>query len=82
MPITAGAIRKLRSDKRRDAVNLKIKRALREAVLVMRRKPTEKSLRAVFTAADRAVKKRVIHDNKAARLKSRLAALVNKRKSS
>lgn len=83
MPITAGAIRKQRADKRKAIVNLKIKRSLREAVSVMRKKPNEKNLKEVYTLADRAAKKHVIHKNKAGRIKSRLSGLiVNKKKSS
>ena len=82
MPITVGAIRKLRADKKKSAVNLKVKRSLKEAVLEMRKKPSEKKLRQVFVSVDRAVKRKTIHANKGARLKSRLARLVNKRRGS
>jgi small subunit ribosomal protein S20 len=79
MPITVGAIRKLRADKLKAVINLKVKKALKEAVSLMRKKPTEKNLKDLFMRADRAVKGRVIHKNKAARLKSRLSALVKKK---
>lgn len=82
MPQTTGAIRKLRADKKKSAINLKIKKALKEAVLLMRKKPTEKNLKQLFIRVDRAVKKNVIHDNKASRLKSRLSLLVNKKRGS
>ena len=82
MPITSGAIRKVRADQKKAAVNLKIKRSLREAVSVMRKKPSEKQLRSVYLMADRAAKKKVIHSNKAARIKSRLSRLVVKKKKS
>jgi small subunit ribosomal protein S20 len=79
MPITVGAIRKLRADKRKAVINLQVKKSLKEAVSRMRKKQTEKNLRDLFMKADRAVKSRVIHKNKAARLKSRLSALVKKK---
>lgn len=82
MPQTAGAIRKLRADRKKTAVNLQIRKALREAVAVMRKKPTEKNLKSVFKVADRAAKKGVVHSNKAARLKSRLARKLSKKRSS
>jgi small subunit ribosomal protein S20 len=82
MPQTTGAIRKLRADKKKSAINLKIKKTLKEAVLLMRKKPTEKNLKQLFVRVDRAVKKNVIHDNKASRLKSRLSLLVNKKRGS
>jgi small subunit ribosomal protein S20 len=78
MPITVGAIRKLKADKRKTVINLKVKKSLKEVVSRMRKKPTEKNLKDLFVWADRAVKRRVIHKNKAARLKSRLSALVKK----
>lgn len=44
----------------------------------MRKKPTVKTLESLFSALDKAVKGRVIHKNKAARLKSRLSKLMKK----
>ncbi len=79
MPVTVGALRKLRADKQKAAVNVRIRAALREAVSGMRRKPTEKKISELFSRLDRAVKGKVIHKNKAARLKSRLVALVKKK---
>ncbi|KKU63900.1 MAG: 30S ribosomal protein S20 [Candidatus Amesbacteria bacterium GW2011_GWA1_47_16] len=80
MPITAGAIRKLRADVRKNKVNISIRQTLREAVSQMRKKPTNSALKKVFATADRAAKSRVIHRNKASRLKSRLSKLVRKAK--
>jgi small subunit ribosomal protein S20 len=79
MPVTVGALRKLRADKRKAAVNVRTRIALREAVSGMRKKPTEKKISELFSKLDRAVKGKVIHKNKAARLKSRLVALVKKK---
>jgi len=76
MPATVGAIRKLRADKRKAAVNLKTKTSYKAAVSKVRRKATVKNLREVFSKLDRAVKAGVIARNKAARLKSRLAKRV------
>jgi hypothetical protein len=56
MPVTVGALRKLRADKRKAAVNVKIRAALREAVSGMRRKPTEKKISELFSKLDRAQK--------------------------
>ena len=79
MPVTVGALRKLRADQRKAAINLRVRKALKEAVSVMRKKPTEKNLKDLSSKADKAVKSKVIHKNKAARLKSRLSALVKKK---
>jgi small subunit ribosomal protein S20 len=79
MPITVGAIRKLKADKKKAASNAAVRRALKDAVAQMRKKPTAVGLKLVYTKADTAAKKGVIHKNKAARLKSRLAVLVKKK---
>lgn len=76
MPITKGAIRKQKADRVKARSNNKTKLTYRDAVSVMRRKPSEAQLKKVFSTLDRAAKKSVIHKNKAARLKSRLAALL------
>lgn len=78
MPITVGAIRKLRADKRKHSVNLKAKQQFKEAVSVMRKKPTAKNLQAVFSHLDRAAKVNLVHANTASRLKSRLSKLLVK----
>jgi small subunit ribosomal protein S20 len=81
MPITVGAIRKLRADAKKKQENSKVKRAYKDVVAEMRRKPSEKVLAEVFSRLDRAAKRGVIHANKASRLKSRLAVLVKKKTS-
>lgn len=76
MPITKGAIRKQRADRFKAKSNNKTKITYREAVSGMRRKPTPAQLQEVYSTLDRASKKKTIHKNKAARLKSRLAKLL------
>lgn len=79
MPITKGAIRKLRADKSKTRINAVVKRVFREAVSKMRRHPTLKNLVEVYRRLDRAAKSKVIHKNKADRLKSRLSRLLRKK---
>lgn len=79
MPITKGAIRKLRADKKKTAMNLGVKKVLRQTVAKMRRSPTVKNLVTVYKNLDRAAKRHVIAKNKAARLKSRLSRLIRKK---
>lgn len=79
MPVTHGAIRKQRADRRRAAINLRVKKTFKEAVLAGRKHPTAENLTAVYKRLDRAAKTHVIHKNKAARLKSRLAKLLQKK---
>lgn len=72
MPIIKSAKKKMRQDKKKTAHNLKIKLNLKSAVKKMRSKPTAKALQEVFSKLDKATKTKLIHPNKAARLKSRL----------
>lgn len=76
MPVTKQAIKKVRVDKRKTAVNLKVRKAFKAAVLAFRKKPTRAGLTKVYRAADKAAKTNVIHKNKAARIKSRLSKLL------
>ena len=76
MPVIKQAIKKLRQDKRKTAINLRRRLAYKKAVSDFRRQPTEKGLLLVFKTLDRAAKTNVIHKNKAARLKSRLSKML------
>ncbi len=73
MPIIRSAKKKMRQDKKRTAHNSKIKDALKMLIKKMRREPSSKALQEVSSALDKAVKTKLIHANKAARLKSRLS---------
>ena len=79
MPITVGAIRKLRADKRKAEINTRVKRVLRLALSKFRTTKTAKNLVAVYAAADRAAKSGVIKKGKADRIKSRLASALRKK---
>lgn len=75
MPVTSSAKKALRRDKRRTRVNLRIKRKMKTALKRAKAKPTKKNLALAYSALDRAVKKKLIHKKKAARLKSRLSKM-------
>jgi len=79
MPITKGAIRKLRADRAKTKMNLSVKKAYKAAITAMRSKPTLKKLEKVYSTIDRAAKVNIVHKNTAARLKSRLAKLLRKK---
>jgi len=78
MPILKQAEKKMRHDKKVTALNALKRSDLRASIKSTRTKPTEKSLKTTFSALDKAVKMRIIHKNKAARLKSRLSKLLKK----
>ncbi len=73
MPVIKQAIKKVRQDKRKTAINLAVRSKYKKAVLAFRKNPTAALLTAAYKALDRAAKTNVIHKNKAARLKSRLS---------
>lgn len=79
MPITPSAKKALRKDKRRTADNRRVRTAIKTAVKLMVTEPSAKHLTSTYQVLDRAAKKHVIHDNKAARLKSRLSKLTIKK---
>lgn len=80
MPIIKSAVKALRQDKKRAKINMPVKKKFREAVKKARKKPTLKNLKQAYSILDKAAKKKIIHKNKAARLKSRLAKLLKKKK--
>lgn len=76
MPLIKSAIKKVRKDKTRTARNKKRANEVKKVLKSARKNPNGKSLSAAFSALDKAAKVKLIHQNKAARLKSRLAKLI------
>lgn len=73
MPIIRSAIKKVRKDKTRTARNKKRGTALKALLKKARTSKDKKVIQEVFSALDKAAKVKLIHPNKAARLKSRLS---------
>lgn len=73
MPIIRSAIKKVRKDKTRTIRNQKRKDALKALIKKARATKNAKDIQTVFSALDKAAKVKLIHPNKAARLKSRLS---------
>lgn len=73
MPIIKSSKKALRQSKRKKLVNDRVLRQLRRVVKKARTSRTPDSIKKAYSALDRAVKKNVIHKNKASRLKSRLS---------
>lgn len=69
----------MRQDEKRRLRNLRVKRAYKAAVRQIRESPTKKNLEKVYSVLDKAAKMGVIKKNKASRLKSNLAKLLEKR---
>lgn len=80
MPVTKTAKRALRSSKKKFSVNSAIRANLETAIRLAKKSKSVKQIVTAVKLADRAVKKRVIHNNKAGRIKSMLSKLASKTK--
>jgi small subunit ribosomal protein S20 len=76
MPLLPHAKKALRASKRKADQNNVVRSAARTAIKRLRTNPLKEHLPAAYKAIDKAVKKGIFHQNKAARLKSQLAKLV------
>jgi small subunit ribosomal protein S20 len=79
MPVTKTAKRALRSSKKKESTNRFILNKLDVAIRAAKKTKSTKNILAAVSLADKAVKKRVIHKNKAARIKSQLSKLFPKK---
>ncbi len=82
MPIIKSAKKKLRKDKKRTAQNQERKSKLKEIIKKATKNPGEKIIREAVSIVDKAIKRNILHKNKASRIKSRLAKLLAKPKKS
>ncbi len=82
MPVTKTAKRALRASKRKKNINTQILGKLEVAIRAAKKARTAQKIAKVFSLADRASKKGLIHKNKAARIKHSLAKLLSKQKGS
>lgn len=73
MPNLQSAKKKLRQDKKRQSRNLLYKKNYKKALKDALGKKAKELLSKAFSLIDKAAKKRIIHRNKAARLKRRLS---------
>jgi len=84
MPIIKSAKKKMRQDKKRNKKNTNYLKAYREAIRKLKKSATSTKIndfvKKAYSAIDKAVKKRVIHKNKAGRLKSNVAKFLKQKK--
>lgn len=73
MPVTKSAKKALKQDRRNAIFNLRIKKRLREVLKTFSQKPTREGLSSAYSVLDHAVNSNVIHKNRAARIKAKLA---------
>lgn len=79
MPLIKSAIKKLKQDKTRTKLNNKYRKNYKEAVKKATKGATKGLVGKAYAALDKAVKKGIIHKNKAARLKGKSAKSVKKK---
>lgn len=77
MPNIKSAVKKVRKDKRRTAVNLRWRRRVKAAVKAARDNPSPDSLIRAQKELDKAAQKGIVKKKKSARLKSRLSKAVH-----
>ncbi|MBI3984373.1 MAG: 30S ribosomal protein S20 [Candidatus Levybacteria bacterium] len=76
MPVIKSAKKKLRKDKIRTQRNSLLKAKFKKAVSQAIKKPSSEAVRKAVQLTDKIAKNKLIHKNKAARIKSRLSKLI------
>ncbi len=76
MPVTVTAKRALRASKRKAVINKIIISKLEVAMREAKKTKSAAAVKKAISLADRAAKKKVIHKNKSARIRSTMAKLV------
>ncbi len=77
MPVLKHAKKKLRQDVKRTLDNKRVKDSFKRLLKQAKANPTKDAVVLAVKAVDMAAKKNVIHENKAARLKSSLSKVVS-----
>lgn len=75
MPILQNAKKALRASKKKTEFNSRVRSILKTMTDKLKKTPTALNLQSAYSAVDTAVKKKLMHKNKAARLKSQLSKL-------
>jgi len=76
VPITKSAKKAIRSSARKAAINRRAKTAAKKIVRDFKKNPSKDKLKKAYSTIDRLVKKNILHQNKAGRVKSKLAKSV------
>lgn len=76
MPVIKSAIKKLRRDRKVTRANDLFRANLNHALKTANKQKTAKAVSVVVSLVDRAVKKNLMHKNRAARIKSSFSKLV------
>jgi small subunit ribosomal protein S20 len=77
MPILSNAKKALRSSAKKASFNRNTKSRLKTALDRVKAQPSVETASGAFSMIDRAIKKHLLHKNKASRLKSQLSKLIS-----
>ncbi|GIK84376.1 MAG: hypothetical protein BroJett025_09980 [Patescibacteria group bacterium] len=80
MPILANARKAQRVSKKKTEVNSRVKSIVKTMVDKVKKTPSAANLATAYSALDTAVRKHLLHKNKAARVKSQLSKLAKPEK--
>ena len=80
MPILKNAKKALRASERKRVVNRQVKTRVKTFTDKVKKSQKAEDIPAAYSAIDKAVKKNLIHRNKAARLKKQVAAAAANKK--
>lgn len=75
MPVIKSAIKKLRQDKKREKRNDDLREILKSTVRAAKKTKTGKSVSKAVSIVDKAAKNKIIHQNKASRIKASLSKI-------
>lgn len=75
MPVIKSAIKKLRQDRKREKKNDALRSSLKLAVSKAKKTKSGKAVAQAVSIVDKAAKNKIIHTNKAARMKSSLTKI-------
>lgn len=78
MPVIKSAKKKLRQDIKRTKINKRLRDLLKESLKKALKSKTAVSIEKAIKLADKAAKLKIIHKNKAARIKSKLSKFAKK----
>jgi small subunit ribosomal protein S20 len=79
MPVIKSAKKKLRKDKKITLEHKRLKSLLKNAISQAEKKPSEASVKKAVKIIDKVAKKKILHKNKASRIKSTLAKKIAKK---
>lgn len=75
MPVIKSAIKKLRQDRKREKMNDQLRDVLKSSVRAAKKTKNGKTVSKANAVIDKAAKAKIIHPNKASRLKSSLSKI-------